>query len=242
MEEKLVRISVAMVTYNGVRFVKEQLDTILSNLTGEDEVVISDDGSTDGTLDILREYQQRDGRIHVLQGPGKGVIANVEHALHHCRGKYIYLADQDDVWMEDKVARVQRTFEETGAHLVVHDCQVRDGDLSHILMESFADYRGGRGGFVANVWKNTYIGCCMAFRFELLDYIFPIPKDIQMHDQWIGTKNDLIFKDTVFIRDRLIWYRRHDSNASDFSHHSIPQMIALRILFLKRVLTRGGKD
>lgn len=241
MNEEMIRISVAVVTYNGERYIRQQLTSILANLSGKDEVVISDDGSTDATWTILEEYAARDTRIRLFHGPGQGVIANVEHALKHCRGSYIYLSDQDDVWMADKVETVQRIFEQTGTHLIVHDCEVRNGTCDKVLMESFAAYRGGHAGFWKNLAKNTYIGCCMAFRSELLAYLFPIPKDIQMHDQWIGVINDLQYKDTVFVRDRLIWYRRHENNTSDFSRNSIPVMIRNRLLFLKRILRRQRK-
>lgn len=238
MEEERIRISVAVVSYNGEKYIREQLDSILANLGDEDELVVSDDGSEDGTWTILKEYAGRDDRIRLLHGPGKGVIANVEYALRHCRGSYIYLADQDDIWMENKVETVQQVFERTGAHLVVHDCEVRDGTCDKVLMESFAAYRGAGAGFWRNLIKNTYIGCCMAFRASLLEYLFPIPKDIQMHDQWIGIINDLQYKDTVFIRDKLLWYRRHENNTSDFSRNTLPVMVKNRFLFLKRILRR----
>ncbi len=239
MEYGKVRISVALAAYNGKRYIREQMDSILCNLKEADEVWVSDDGSFDGTWEILQDYVSRDSRVHVIHGPKAGVIANVEYALKHCRGRYIYLADQDDVWMENKVRRVQQVFEETGTHLIVHDCEVRNGDCSEALMPSFAAYRGGKPGFLRNLSKNTYIGCCMAFSAELLPYIFPIPKDIQMHDQWIGIINDLQFRDTVFLPDKLLWYRRHEKNVSDFSRNSLPKMVKNRVIFLKSILRRS---
>ena len=115
---------------------------------------------------------------------------------------------------------------------------MRDGTCDKVLMESFAAYRGAGAGFWRNLIKNTYIGCCMAFRASLLEYLFPIPKDIQMHDQWIGIINDLQYKDTVFIRDKLLWYRRHENNTSDFSRNTLTVMVKNRFLFLKRILRR----
>ena len=105
MVEK-VRISVAMVTYNGSRYIREQMDSILKNLKEQDEVVVSDDGSTDGTLDILAEYQEKEPRIRMIEGPRQGIKKNVEHALRHCKGEYIFLSDQDDIWTDDKVDKV----------------------------------------------------------------------------------------------------------------------------------------
>ena len=239
MEQTKIRISVALAAYNGEAYITEQLDSICRNLTDEDELIISDDGSKDATWAILEEYAGRDQRITLLHGPCQGVIANVEYALQHCRGQYIYLADQDDIWEDNKTAVVQRTFEQTGTHLIVHDCGVYNDDCSRVLMQSFQEYRGGGAGFLHNLKKNSYIGCCMAFSAELLHHIFPIPKDIQMHDQWIGCINDLQFHDTVFLQDKLLRYRRHEGTASDFSRNSLPRMICNRLMFVKRILTRS---
>ena len=78
-----VRVSVAMVSYNGEKYLKEQIESVLQQLGPEDELVVSDDGSTDRTLEILEEYQNRDARVRLLQGPGRGIKKNVEHVLRH---------------------------------------------------------------------------------------------------------------------------------------------------------------
>lgn len=233
-------ISVAVVTYNGERYLKEQLDSILANLKSEDELVVSDDGSSDKTLDILRQYARQDVRIHIVEGPGQGVIANVEHALSCCHGDYIFLADQDDVWMPDKVDRVTAVMKEQNAVLVVHDARVMDACCREIIMPSFFDYRRSGKGAFKNIVKNTYMGCCMAFSREVLSCVLPIPKDIPMHDQWIGVKCDLKYRRTVFLRDQLILYRRHGSNVSDFTRNGIGTMIKNRLIFLKGILNSRG--
>lgn len=84
------------------------------------------------------------------------------------------------------------------------------------------------------------MGCCMAFRKEVLDAVLPIPKDVTMHDQWIGVKCDLKYHRTVFLKEPLILYRRHEKNVSDFSHNSVGVMIKNRLIFLKRILSYHG--
>ena len=229
-------ISVAVVTYNGAKYIGEQLDSILNNLGEEDEVVVSDDGCLDNTVLLLEQYQERDARIRCIRGPGKGIIPNVEHALRHCRGAYIFLADQDDVWMPDKTACVLEVFEKQKAMLVMHDARVMDGSCKRVLMPSFFAYRHSRKGAVKNIIKNSYMGCCMAFRREVLEEVLPIPEDIQMHDQWIGVKCDLRYHRTVLLEKPLLCYRRHEGNASDFSHNSVPVMMKNRLIFVKRLL------
>ena len=83
--------------YKRQTYIREQIDSILKNIGLGDELVVSDDGSLDTTREILKSYQEQDARIRVMEGPGEGVIANVEAGLRACRGDYIFLADQDDV-------------------------------------------------------------------------------------------------------------------------------------------------
>ncbi len=232
------RISVAMAVYNGEAYLKEQLDSILQQLQKNDELVISDDGSTDGTLDIVRAYAATDKRIQILEGPGRGIKQNIANAIAHTSGAYIFLADQDDVWKPEKVARVLQEFQEKKCHVVVHDCIVTNEKLQQVIYPSFFDYRGYGAGMWRNIWKNKYIGCCMAIRRELVPYILPVPDDIQMHDQWIGAVNDRHKGGCSFLKEQLLYYRRHEGTVSDFERNTIPVMIKNRILFLRRLLAR----
>lgn len=243
-----VRISVAVVTYNGADYIEEQLDSILKQLTGEDEVIISDDGSNDGTRKIIEAYQQREPRIRLLEGPQKGIKKNVEHAIAHCRGSYIYLADQDDIWLEDKVEKVQKAFSKTESLVVIHDARVfaespGSDKKPEIIMESFFAFRQAGAGVLKNIWKNSYIGCCMAFRKELKEKIIPIPEQIEMHDQWIGILNDFYHADSCFLREPLLLYRRHGDNNSGMTHYGVCRMLRNRIIFLyyffRRILHIG---
>lgn len=232
------RISVAMVSYQGAKYIEEQLDSILVTLGPEDEVIISDDGSTDGTREILARYQAQDDRVRWIDGPKAGVKANVENALRACQGEYIFLADQDDIWMPEKVERVMAEFANGKTNLVVHDAVVTDGACQEVILESFYTLKGSGAGVLKNIWRNTYIGCCMAFKRELLEEVLPIPGYIEMHDQWIGVINDQLKHGTSFIPDKLIQYRRHGNNASGMSHYGVVRMITNRICFVWALITR----
>lgn len=225
---KKTRISVAVATYNGERFIREQMDSILKNLSARDEIVVSDDGSSDATPDILEEYKGREVPVTVVAGPGKGIKQNIGEALRHCKGRYIFLADQDDVWAEDKVEKVMEYLGKDGCRLVCHDARVMDASLSSVIEESFFAFRGSKPGFLSNLLKNRYMGCCMAFERGLLDTALPIPDNIEMHDQWIGMINDLKGGKSRFIGEALLLYRRHGANVSDFSHGTVVQMLARR--------------
>lgn len=221
-------ISVCMAVYNGEKYIKEQLDSILANLKEEDEIVVSDDGSGDRTREIMQEYVARDARIHLVEGPGKGVIRNFENALRHAGGDYLYLSDQDDIWAPGKVAAVQKCFAEQNCAVVLHDAQVID-EQKNVVMDSFFAYRGCRPGLLKNIMKNSYIGCCMAFRRELLPSVLPIPKNIAMHDQWIGLLGERR-GGVCFLKKSLICYRRHGDNASSLQHFPVWRMFANRVV------------
>jgi glycosyltransferase involved in cell wall biosynthesis len=204
-----------MATYNGEKYIKEQLDSILCQLDKSDELIISDDGSTDKTLEIIQSYQ--DPRVKILNNTKRhNVIGNLENALMKASGDYIFLADQDDVWLLDKVKTVLAAL--STADLAVSDCAVVDGDLKCVI-PSFFQHNHSRRGFWKNLQHNSYLGCCMAFRKEVLQMSLPFPQCIPMHDIWLGFVAEL-FYNSCFIPQKLVLYRRHGDNISPTSQKS----------------------
>ena len=235
MKEK---ISVVMATYNGEKYIRPQIESILKNLNQDDELIISDDGSKDNTKEIIKKYMETDNRIKLIDGPRKGVKQNFANAIEKAKGKYIFLSDQDDIWMEDKVEIVLKVFEKEKCNVVVHDARVinENGEM----LSSFFEYRHSRVGIIKNIWKNTYIGCCMAFDSSIKKYILPIPNNIEMHDQWIGILGETKGKNS-FIKEKLIDYRRHEHNVSQMKHYGICKMIKNRIMFIREYKRRRKK-
>lgn len=230
-----VCVSVAMATYNGEKYIKEQLQSVLDNLGPLDEIVISDDGSKDSTRNIIEAFG--DSRIRLIDGPKKGVKKNFENAIRACAGEFIFLCDQDDIWMQGKVEMVLKAFEATDSLVVAHDCRMVN-DQGEILAESIYEFRNSGAGVLKNIIKNSYIGCCMAFRASMKPNILPIPDSIEMHDQWIGILGERLGRST-FIPDKLIDYRRHENNASDiFHHYGIVKMITNRVALIWNLFTR----
>ena len=231
MEMRKYSVSVAMAAYNGEKYIKEQIESILCQLEERDELVISLDPSTDSTESIISSFS--DSRIHVVKGLGLGVKKNFENAFRHCSNDIIFLCDQDDIWMKDKIDKVVSSFSED-CYVVLHDCSVVDNDMN-ILDSSFFNLKNTDTGIFHNLVKNGYIGCCMAFRRELLDLILPIPEYIYMHDQFIGMAGELMGKNKL-IHERLIYYRRHGDNVSDMQHGSISTMVRKRWNMVKALL------
>ncbi|MDD3453716.1 MAG: glycosyltransferase family 2 protein [Bacilli bacterium] len=232
MENK-VRCSIAMATYNGEKYIKEQIDSILINLTEEDEIIISDDGSTDKTIEIIKNYN--DKRIKLINGPKKGVKQNFSNAIKNSNGKYIFLSDQDDIWKKNKIEKTLNIFKQNKCSVIVHDAVVVNSNLE-VMNESFFNLRNSKKGIIKNIYKNSYIGCCMAFKSDIKKNILPIPNSIEMHDQWIGLIGEIKGNGSIFIEDKLIKYRRHDNNVSMLSPYSIPKRIKNRLILIFKIM------
>ena len=171
-----------MASYNGAQFIGEQLNSILSQLDAADEVIISDDGSTDDTVGVIEKFEDR--RIKLIRNTGsKGIVSNIENALVRARGDVVFLSDQDDVWEANKVRAMMGYLEEYD--LVVSDCRIVDQNSCEICSSYYATRNSGKG-LIRNLFRNSYMGCCMAFKKTLLVKAIPFPKRVPMHDWWIG--------------------------------------------------------
>lgn len=239
MSEKRKSISIAMAACNGEPFIEAQIDSILRQMTSKDELVISLDFSKDRTEEIIRNYMKKDKRIMLIHGPSKGVVRNFESAINMCQKEIIFLADQDDIWLLGKVNAVLKEFEDENVQVVLHDATIVDQNLD-VQGKSYFKYRHCKTGIWRNILKNSYTGCCMAFRRELKDDILPIPKRVPMHDQWIGLIGELKGK-VVLIDTPYILHRRHASNSSDLRHSNPSQILTWRINIIK-ALSRYDKD
>lgn len=231
-----MKISVVMAACNGQKYILDQIRSILAQISQDDELVISLDPSMDQTEDIIRKLD--DPRIRLVYGPGKGVSKNFENALQAARGDLIFLSDQDDVWASEKVSKVKERFElcpET--LLVIHDCIVTDEALNpeHV---SYFSFHHSKQGIISNILRNSFIGCCMAFRRSLLNVALPFPESIPMHDQWLGIVASL--KGGVdFFPEQLLLYRRHEHNQSSLTHAGLSRMIHWRLNLLSSLRKRG---
>ena len=232
---RAMRVTVAMATFNGERYLEPQMRSILGQLGPSDEVVIVDDASTDGTRSLIASLA--DPRVRVIaQAANAGVRLSFERALLAARGDFVFLADQDDVWLPGKRDSLSAALQ-SGAMLALSDASVIDGEGREIE-RSFQERRGGfRGSFAATLVKNRYLGCSMAFRRALLEDILPIPAAVPMHDMWIGALAALRGR-VAYIDRPLMQYRRHGANVSPERRASIGQMLAWRWRLLSLVVAR----
>lgn len=208
-----------LASYNGERFIGEQLRSALAQLGGEDEIVVSDDGSTDRTREIVASIGDRRVRLVENKTGRHGVNANFENALRHSSGEVVFLADQDDVWLPGKVEACMKALERNDC--VIHDAIITDGEL-HPTGETFFRMVGAGRGVLRNWIHNGYLGCAMAFRRRLLNLALPFPEHMPMyHDIWLGTLAGIRFR-VEFIDFKGIMFRRHDSTTSITFHRRSP--------------------
>lgn len=234
------KISVCIPTYNGEKYIQQQLESILKQLNDNDEVIISDDSSTDNTVALIKSLN--DKRINIFpNNTFRSPIYNLENALKKATGDYIFLSDQDDIWHKDKVETMLRYLQDYNT--VVSDCNLID-EQNNEIEPSFFQLNKSEPGLINNFIKNSYLGCCMAFDKKILNASLPFPKNIAMHDIWIGLISELLGK-PIFIQEKLISYRRHTENFSptsqkstfniwhkfkyrlDFAHHAILRYIKM---------------
>lgn len=236
--EKVFSVSVAMAVYNGEKFIREQIDSILKQLNVDDELVISYNESTDNSLEIIEKYQLSDNRVRVIKCEKKGVIYNFENALLHCKNDIIFLADQDDVWNDEKIKIVLSYFIEDKVSAVIHNKTYVNNNLKVIKEYSTKEIKDFR--YVNKksiIYKNLVQGSCLAFRKRILKKVLPFPKKIPMHDSWIGMIA-CDFGKVIYINKKLLLYRIHENNLAPKKHKRVIDMIKDRICLLYNYLKR----
>lgn len=204
-------ISVCLATYNGEKYLFEQLSSILKQLAVDDELIISDDHSTDNTVRIVEGCA--DSRIRLIYNDrAKGYTRNFENAIENASGDMIFISDQDDVWRMDKVETMKRYLKEYD--MVISDATYVN-DVLEVTRGSHFRLSKMQGGFFRHLLKPCYIGACMAFNRVVLEKLLPFPKWARYcsHDYWLTLVGECGYKIRL-VDEELILYRRHDGNAS----------------------------
>jgi glycosyltransferase involved in cell wall biosynthesis len=244
-----------MATYNGEKYIAEQVKSILPQLGEEDELVVSDDGSTDNTIKILESFNDKRIKIFNNNRPGVKIpfylqsrvankfyfiTKNFENALNNAKGDYIFLSDQDDIWQPKKIKTMLKFLDRD--RLVISDAWVVNDDMEK--QYKLNDCINYRKGFWRNITKKShYRGCLFAFTKNIKDFILPIPKNILTHDFWLGLISELKFS-LIYVSEPLVLYRRHANVASSInintsrSLNSVFFILKYRFLLLFEALKR----
>ena len=206
-----------MCTYNGARFLREQLDSLLAQTYSPIEIVITDDGSTDETAEIIASYTSKHANISFYRNETNlGFVKNFEKAISLCSGEYIALADQDDIW---KPRKIERFIEEIGEHLLIYsDAELIDADalsLGRFLIRPEKKLVKGSCG-LAFLFDNCVSGNTLLFRKTLASRILPIPQGVAFHDVWIAFAASSLGMIT-YTDEAMTLYRRYDTQVTHVS-------------------------
>lgn len=229
------KISVAIATYNGEKYLREQLDSLYSQTIKPDEVVVVDDCSSDGTSMILEEYRQRYGLRFFINSNNLGVNRNFEKAIRNCTGDYIAISDQDDVWMPNKIETSLLKLKEIekGKPACVTSKSIPvTKDLSRTKeLKNMNDTFGLKQNILGELSSQ---GCTIMMNRQLVDSLSTFPSKEFMYDAYIGLLAACI-GNRLNIGIPLMYYRHHENNvvARLDSNLNFIQRIALKIRKMK---------
>lgn len=226
-------ISVCLATYEGEKYLEEQLDSIVPQLLEGDELLISDDGSSDCTLAILEKY--RGPQTHIFTNQFQSAVRNFEFLLGQVSKPLVVLCDQDDIWLPTKLATVRQHLDNQSRTCLLMNAGLIDGHGKPTGQTSFKKWRT-RKGFWPNLWRNTFMGSSMAFTADLLDTALPFPKEIAMHDWWIGLLAEKTGK-VKLLQETVMLYRLHGGNQS-LQGSTMKQKLRWRAKMLRAIQKR----
>ena len=206
-------ISVVLATYNGEKYLREQLDSIFAQDYSNLEVIASDDCSSDATVEILEEYSRRYNLSWSVNERNLGFIRNFEGAMPRARGEFLALCDQDDLWLPDKLSALLNLITENDALLVYSNAELIDGEGASLNQDIWTSSRTipERCARHEAFYLNNYVtGCTVMFRRELLELATPFPACI-CHDWWLAYVSS--YYGRIAWTDRqLVKYRQHGAN------------------------------
>ena len=204
-----------MATYNGEKYLAEQLDSIINQTYHNWNLLIRDDNSTDRTLEIIQDYQKKDNRIKLLKDNkgNLGIVKNFEELLKNSESEFIMFSDQDDIWIENKLDMYLKMIEKikNKGFMIHSDAILFDKNKSNILKDTFISKKAINKG-LENVFFNYFVqGATILISKEIKNFILPFPKEVYLHDRYIHLISELFFE-RIFVNKALIYYRQHGDN------------------------------
>ncbi len=207
-------VSVAMATCNGAAFVRPQIESILDQTYEHVELIVSDDASTDGTADILAEYQSAGKLVLVKNGVTLGYKKNFEQVVSLCTGEFIALSDQDDIWVPKKVETLTKAI---GKHAMIYSDSLLVDENGRSLGRTLSHRRRRRFQAIADArtlyFDNCIFGHAMMFRRDVLPYCLPFPDGVE-HDTWLPYAATIL-GGIAYCDECLVHYRQHGESVAN---------------------------
>lgn len=218
-------ISIAMATYNGEKYLREQIDSILNQTIQDFELIVCDDCSTDTTWNILQDYQSQDRRIKCYRNEENlGFKKNFEKAIGLCTGEYIALSDQDDVWLPNHLEILKHNI--GNCDLCAGNALFVDAKMSLLNLDMLTFLRIN---FIPKndlewlhflVHRNVIQGAACLFRRQLSITCLPSPDTCKFHDYWLAL-NAALNNGIKYIENPILYYRQHNHNVTGFHRLSL---------------------
>lgn len=227
-----IRASVCMATYKGAPFVEEQIASILAELGADDELVVVDDASPDGTAAVIGGIE--DPRIRLVRAPSnRGYVRTFEEAVRLSRGEYIFLSDQDDIWIP---GRVELMLTALSDHQVVASNfdMLGGGPRPWIPRLRSSDSRRHLANLAAIlIGYRAYYGCGMAFRRDAAKYFTPVPAYVrESHDLWLAICGN-VAGSVAHLDESTLYRRLHEENQTPAGWRSLSKIVAARVMLLR---------
>ncbi len=235
-------ISICLAMYNGSKYIREQLDSILSQSCTDWNLIVSDDGSTDGSQDIVKEYASRDSRILLIENDGvHGFKGNFSNAVNHATGEYVAFCDQDDIWTQDHLEVLLDGIQgydvcSGNAHLV--DAQGNDMGRCMLSDRSYALF-DPKTIFYHLTFNNIFQGTAMMCRTQFVRECMPLPDCVRFHDYWLAL-NASINDRANYVNKVVLEYRQHGDNQTQNDNMTFIKYVK-RALFANNSVT-GRND
>lgn len=210
-------ISIAMTTYNGEKYLREQIESILAQTINDFELIICDDCSTDSTWNTLSSYSSVDPRIKIYRnGKNLGYMKNFEKAMGLCKGEYIALSDQDDIWMPNHLEVLKdlignKVMACGNSELIDSNGLSLNISLDRIDSFDYVPVNWKQNLMQILFFRNPYRGAEMLIRKDFLDYLLPFPNGVWFHDTWIAVLS-CFMGGCEYTTQILSKYRIHDNN------------------------------
>ena len=240
------RVSVCIATYNGFPFLRAQLDSILSQVTENDEVIICDDGSTDSTGQLISEY--RDTRIRFYRNEVRlGHVQNFSRAISLASGDFIALSDQDDIWAKSRLDTMIKVLKPLSTYSLVVGESTEIDEGGNVYRRPARGRELGRSpsnmfAYLVRIFlgRVKILGCTFLFRRELVPLILPIPAKVEAHDIWIAM-NACVFGRVAHCQESTLFRRIHYGNLTPPRRRGLMTILKSRSAYLFYLLLRLAK-
>lgn len=233
-----MNISVCLASYNGEKYIEEQLKSIIKQLSPDDEIIIIDDYSTDSTVKVIESLS--DGRIKIFKNEvNRGHVFSFARAITLATKDLIFMSDQDDIWVEGRVNLMKDKLLNSGAMLISSNSDFINSNGEGIEFRITGVESKSSKSYLKNIFdifagKENYYGCAMAFKKEMQGLILPIPNYVESHDLWIAMAAN-IAKSNLHCDEVTLKRRVHGTNASIVQRKLILKLWS-RVIFVRSLI------